>query len=377
MFFLVPLVLFFVFLYIRRRPRNHLFDLKVEPSYAYTREREQTGPWPGLPDQDWFLLGRVQELPLNQVRRMRLCEDEYAVARTSILNVCVMEAYCKHLGAHLGYGGKVTADGCIQCPFHGWKYTPTGELQSDFKVEQQSIQLRTYPVERINDMILVWKSKDGITPPSKLPSFWEKLQNVTSLHCCYSSSTVIQGHVRDIMENGCDLLHFPTVHHDVGLPTWLIALDWDIQKPWKQEGKSSTFSLITRFKILGHPLATETFSHTTLCNSNIIIIEITSKRIGHYYIIHALIPTHTHQVVDNVYYFAEKSWKMKLRLQLIGKLADWTLRNDFPIWKHKRAALRPLLQPKDGNIAAFRRWYNQFLPIQIEEEKRSNFVNKE
>ncbi len=33
-----------------------------------------------------------------------------------------MEAYCKHLGANLGVGGKVVNQKCIQCPFHGWLY---------------------------------------------------------------------------------------------------------------------------------------------------------------------------------------------------------------------------------------------------------------
>lgn len=187
------------------------------------------------------------------------------------------------------------------------------------------------------------------------------------MHCCYSSSTIISGHIRDIVENGCDLLHFPTVHKNVGLPSWILSLDWATDKAWKPEGESSTFSLITRFKFFNRLLPGETHSSTTLCNSNIIIIDIKSKRIGHYYIVHALTPTHTHQVVDNVYYYASPTWPMKIKLKLIGKLADWTLRNDFLIWQHKKAMSQLVLGKKDGNIGKFRRWYNRFLPIQIEE----------
>ena len=33
----------------------------------------------------------------------------------------VADAYCPHLGAHLGIGGKVSQE-CITCPFHGWQF---------------------------------------------------------------------------------------------------------------------------------------------------------------------------------------------------------------------------------------------------------------
>lgn len=36
----------------------------------------------------------------------------------------VFDAYCPHLGAHLGIGGKVIGD-CIECPFHLWSFRST------------------------------------------------------------------------------------------------------------------------------------------------------------------------------------------------------------------------------------------------------------
>lgn len=33
----------------------------------------------------------------------------------------IADAYCPHLGAHLGVGGKVKKE-CIECPFHGWTF---------------------------------------------------------------------------------------------------------------------------------------------------------------------------------------------------------------------------------------------------------------
>lgn len=39
--------------------------------------------------------------------------------------VTVMSAHCEHLGAHLGYGGRVEGDRII-CPFHGWEWNQLG-----------------------------------------------------------------------------------------------------------------------------------------------------------------------------------------------------------------------------------------------------------
>jgi len=47
--------------------------------------------------------------------------ENLVIFRTEEGRACVMDAYCPHLGAHLGFGGRVVGD-CIECPFHGWKF---------------------------------------------------------------------------------------------------------------------------------------------------------------------------------------------------------------------------------------------------------------
>ena len=40
----------------------------------------------------------------------------------------VLDAYCPHLGANIGIGGRVIGD-CLQCPFHGWRFRgPDGRV---------------------------------------------------------------------------------------------------------------------------------------------------------------------------------------------------------------------------------------------------------
>ena len=48
--------------------------------------------------------------------------ENIVIFRSTKGEVYALEAYCKHMGANLGVGGKVIKEKCIQCPFHGWIY---------------------------------------------------------------------------------------------------------------------------------------------------------------------------------------------------------------------------------------------------------------
>ena len=39
--------------------------------------------------------------------------------------VGVLDAFCPHLGAHLGMGGTVEGN-ALRCPFHGWEFATSG-----------------------------------------------------------------------------------------------------------------------------------------------------------------------------------------------------------------------------------------------------------
>ena len=72
----------------------------------------------------------------------------------------VQDAFCPHLGAHLGHGG--TVDGCeIACPFHGWKFDADGNNTDIPYCERTNRRatLRTYPVVERNG-----SASPGTTP---------------------------------------------------------------------------------------------------------------------------------------------------------------------------------------------------------------------
>ena len=63
--------------------------------------------------------------------------------RTEAGEVAVLDAFCPHMGAHLGHGGKVEGGGLV-CPFHAWKFDGAGK--SALPVKISAVRFREYPV---------------------------------------------------------------------------------------------------------------------------------------------------------------------------------------------------------------------------------------
>ncbi len=78
-------------------------------------------PAPPAFSSGWFAVCSSDELGPKGVRTASLVERELVVFRARGGTACVIDAYCPHLGAHLGVGGTVEGD-TIRCPFHGWRW---------------------------------------------------------------------------------------------------------------------------------------------------------------------------------------------------------------------------------------------------------------
>jgi cholesterol 7-dehydrogenase len=70
----------------------------------------------------WFIACKSDKLPLNASRAVDINGQNIVIARDKDGTAHALEAYCAHMGAHLGVGGQVVNGGCLECPFHGWLY---------------------------------------------------------------------------------------------------------------------------------------------------------------------------------------------------------------------------------------------------------------
>ena len=77
----------------------------------------------------WFMIGWSAEFEVGEVRALTYFGEDLAAYRDESGELHVLEAHCKHLGAHIGHGGKVIGD-CVECPFHGWRWDPTARTDT-------------------------------------------------------------------------------------------------------------------------------------------------------------------------------------------------------------------------------------------------------
>ena len=76
----------------------------------------------------WFQVAFPDDLAPGEVTRAALLEHATSCSgATTAGDFHLQDAYCPHLGAHLGVGGKVDGDEVV-CPFHGWKYDGDGRV---------------------------------------------------------------------------------------------------------------------------------------------------------------------------------------------------------------------------------------------------------
>jgi 3-ketosteroid 9alpha-monooxygenase subunit A len=114
----------------------------------------------------WFMVGWSPEFPVGEVRPLRYFGEDLVAYRDDAGELHVLEAHCKHLGAHIGRGGAVVDD-CVECPFHGWRWGPDGTnryipYQPDRP--NRALTLRVFPAREQYDCVFVWHHPHGKEP---------------------------------------------------------------------------------------------------------------------------------------------------------------------------------------------------------------------
>jgi phenylpropionate dioxygenase-like ring-hydroxylating dioxygenase large terminal subunit len=114
----------------------------------------------------WYQIGWSWTFPAGAPPvQLRYFGRELVAYRTEGSEMVVANAYCPHLGAHLGHGGYVRGE-CLVCPFHGWEWNSDGTNRHIPYGPRTSVRNRlvTYPVREIDDHIVMWYDPEGREP---------------------------------------------------------------------------------------------------------------------------------------------------------------------------------------------------------------------
>lgn len=166
-------------------------------------------PFPSVPD-GWYSVGACEDIGPGQVARIGFLGRELVCFRGADGRARVFDAYCPHLGAHLGVGGRVNGDGIV-CPFHGWRFDGDGRLVEVPRLEAQvpRVSARAWDVCERNGRIFVWHHGSGEPPGYEVSPYRDDGSTWTPWHV---STYRVRVHVQDLTENIIDRSHFYEVH---------------------------------------------------------------------------------------------------------------------------------------------------------------------
>lgn len=172
----------------------------------------------------WFQVAWSDEIGTGDVHRMTYFDQEMIAWRADSGRLTVMNAYCEHLGAHLGYGGQVKGE-VLQCPFHGWQWNDEGRNVCIPYQERpnRGRRMRTYPVAERNASVYIWHDLEGREPFFEAPDIFADFGDRTEDDYYPQQRLFRQGlelHPQYVLENGVDFAHFKYVHETPIVPVF-------------------------------------------------------------------------------------------------------------------------------------------------------------
>lgn len=267
----------------------------------------------------------------------------------------VLGAHCPHLGAHLGYGGRVEG-GCVVCPFHGWRFDAEGRnVEIPYRPEGEvngKATLAAFPAQEWAGMVMVWFDADG-RPPSWEPPPLPELDDPGLLWRAPAEARWrIRTHPQEVFENTVDIAHFRFVH---GVSSFGALAS-------EEHGAM----LRTTAELA---LTTPRGPVTGAVQNELWGLGIDVNRvigIGPGATIVTVTPVDG-ELVDVAYVFlsardpdGEGGITRAARGHVRDNIAQ--IEADFPIWEHKAHHTVPALAKGEGPILDFRRWAAQFYP---------------
>jgi len=296
----------------------------------------------------WFVVSFSDEIAVGAAVPIRYFGEDLVAFRGEDGRVRVLEAYCAHMGANLGVGGKVV--GCaIQCPFHGWRYDGEGtcvEIPYAKKIPPKARQ-RAWQVHEINGVVMIYHDPQGGAPTFAIPPIPE-YGSVEWLPWSVSRYH-IKTHPREIVDNLADKAHFAFVHNT--------TID--------------DFA----FEVDGHTATQRTKGRAFLANGGVDQFSSSTTYHGPGYLLMRM-----DGALQNYMLFAHTpvsenslDLRMAVMLKIVGDrnktegyVAGYLdnlkkgFEDDMKIWEHKIYREPALLCDGDGPIGKLRKWYRQF-----------------
>ncbi|WP_372782599.1 Rieske 2Fe-2S domain-containing protein [Litorivivens sp.] len=292
----------------------------------------------------WYSVARSHELQVGEVKRVHAFDREMALYRTRSGVPVLQDAFCPHLGAHLGVEGRVVGES-LRCPFHGWRYDTTGkcvEIPYCDEIPERA-RIRTWPTEEKNGEIYIWFHPENSAPRYEIPELTE-LDNSLWTPPRYAEFEV-PAHIQDIAENSCDPEHFKYVHKQTDTPPSEVTVD--------EDGRTLHLRADNSNAQIPHKL------HATMFQPGLAIVRTSYGPEAEMVVYNSAQPIDRHKTLLR--------WTLSVRKEIEDLAGDEVMNGiingisqDYPIWANKVHKQKPVFCREDKTLVLFRKWVRQF-----------------
>ena len=311
-------------------PRNPSL---LDPSTPRVRVRTVTDRFPFPIPNGWFIVALSGDVDPGQVRSLHYFGRDIVVFRTEAGQPRVVDAYCPHLGAHLGVGGAVEGS-CLRCPFHGWAFDGDTGACTEIPYSQSEripakARVRPYPTIERGGAIWAWHHLDEGEPFFELPTVPEMDDAAWTRPLLreFWISTSCQ----EMAENNHDFAHFLYVHGTETIPEGEEVIDGTYKSVKNPGLERETFGL------------------------GLGVVRVPGML--------AFVSSVTPVDEDNVHV----RWLFSVPVEAGDKSAQFFaeqftsgVTQDIPIWENKIYRPLPILTKGESGIVAHRNWSKQF-----------------
>jgi len=311
-----------------------------------TRSSESRYPYHPF-SNGWFRVALSDDLAPGELKQLRYFGKELVLFRCQGGTARVFDAYCPHMGAHLGFGGVVVGDS-LRCPFHHWEFDGEGKCNKIPYAKRipPRARINSYRVVEKNGLILMWHHREGAAPSFEIPDIPEMGDSA------WTRPDLAHWEVRaswlDMNENCVDQAHFKYVHGTLSIPPTRAEIQGHIHRAeslfrMRVPGGEGDAKLVTMDYGPGFQIVRITGLIDTILMNSATPIDEERTDVEFCYIV---------KVDDD---------DRKARLaEAVVKDLKQQFDNDLPIWENKVYHERPVLCDGDGPVATYRKWYSQF-----------------
>lgn len=311
----------------------------------------------------WFQVAWCDEIPAGGAKPLFFFDRHLVAWRDHDGRAHVWDAFCPHLGAHLGVRACIEGDEVV-CPLHSWRYDAEGnciDIPYSDRLNKQA-KVRTYPVVERNGAVFAWYHPTDEPPSWEIPElaefgadsgFSEVFRRQYSLGCHWqevSETQVDAAHIQAHLIEYQTMMNGGTRPKDAPMP----QVD-----AYETEGPEARIRIAQDFPtpngavtgridtdVVGPGFAATWFTGLV---DTLLLGCATPTTPGSCELRFSFVVRHT----------GDDDSTNSLGEAFIREIHERTV-EDVEVWESKAYVTKPALAHGDGPIMAYRRWCEQF-----------------